>query len=126
MGIPLAELANIPLIIAFMIFMLKWQSSQQKSSAVTHAEWRKWQEAQNKKLAEERDAWRDWLQQHDEVYATDRERTIGVLRRLERRIEVNTNVVLLIYSHLAENEDDDSRAQIDGWLESLGELNGDI
>ena len=100
-------LMQIPFIAAFMWFLLKWQQATQDVNRETHEKWRKWLEAQNAAATQERDAWRDWLERRDQVWVGELKDITKAMGGLERRIEMNTSILLLVYASLVDSSDKD-------------------
>lgn len=82
---------QIPIVIAFMYFMIRWQSSQHEANERNHKMWQSWLDRMFAEQREERDEWRAWLRERDA-------RWIAALTRLEAHITTLTNMFLLFFS----------------------------
>ena len=113
-NIALQDLIQIPLLLGFMWFMLKWQSNQHVANDKNQIMWQSWLEEQADKSKSERDEWREWLKARDVLYQRESRDVITVLQRLERRIDMSTNIILLIYETLSDS-DTDIEQQMKKW-----------
>ncbi len=66
-------------------------------------------------MTDQNDKWRDWLIMRDARYGDESAQTIAALKRLEKRVEVNTNITLMIFAMLSGKEGEDAEAFAKKW-----------
>lgn len=83
--------AQIPVVVAFMIFMIRWQKSQHEANERNHEIWQEWLNRMIEEDRTERNEWREWLRARDE-------RMVRAMTALEKQIQALSNIILAFVS----------------------------
>lgn len=95
---------QLPLVAAFMWFVIRLQSDQNASN-------------------EKRDnEWRDWLEKRDEESKRSNDRVVATIDKFRSQLETLTHVNLLLYSEIKSDDGDDKQSEIIEVLTTLGKL----
>lgn len=102
--------AQIPVVVAFMLFMIRWQKSQHEANERNHKLWQDWLNRTATENQEERAEWREWLRTRDE-------RMIRAMTKLEQQIVALSNIVLAFVATNSES------GPVNRVMETLTKLN---
>ena len=97
-------LVQVPVVAAFVVFVLQQMKTQQQSIRDNHHEWQVWLKAQNEQ-------WQKWIGEQNRIFleamaqdgdreSAERRELAETMRHLDGSIERQTTITLLVYATL--------------------------
>lgn len=97
---------QLPIVAAFMYFMLKWQDSNAVTTAKQHEYWQDWLKKRDEDAVREREEWREFIRSRDEQFRTERAELLAAMKGIEAQLESLTNFTLLVYMHVTPDKNE--------------------